>query len=288
MNLEGALVAWEETVKELHFQPWSWYGRAEQLVKQTDPDSAELSQLCEQLPVRFDNAERIFKKYGIFVSAVVNRMSVPDRTLVVPINKIDEFFKSKEARGSEEPGWLEHFGAKLSLDYLGFCHSKGTAIYDGNAGRAFGAHTQDGTVILTGNADSRALWKQSGGTGVLLKNAGTRANEEQTGGIGLIAGDATHSINKSKKNGTTYVMGSVKHRAGRDMEGGDLFVLRNAGDDYAEGLKGKAKIWIGGKIGKSSFDGRMGGDLTIKTLICPEMSEIYSRVLKIIGDAGLQ
>lgn len=283
MTLEQALVKWQDDMEQKRsFQPNSWYARAQEIVSEAKPTEDDLLNVCRIIGKKFYRQAIEFVNFGVFVSAIANHLSKKGKVITVPIYKIDDIIQEKEPEG-----YVETFEKVIHLSYLGFKHAKGTVIYQGNAGYAFGAEISSGKLVLTKSAGQRAGWKQSGGLTVILGDAGNECNELQTGGTTLIAGKAGDNICKLKKAGKTYVMDSIGNYGGRDMEGGELLIVKNAGDFYAYCMKGNAKIKIGGAAGKYRADGRLGGQITVgQPVISEDMTKLYTTAIRTISEAG--
>lgn len=191
-----------------------------------------------------------FKKYGLFISAVVNKIIEENETIIVPIRKIDD--RLLEKKGID---WFKLYSDLGLLDHLGYCHKKGKVVYDGNAGNdfAYGTNTR---VVLTGKALNRAGKRQKHGTIVIFGSIGEKGNEEQESGRMLVCLDAGNAINLNKKGGDTYVLQSVGNDAANNMKAGNLFVFKNAGENYANGMGKDAHIYIGGRAGE--YRGEIG------------------------------
>ena len=253
-TLDSCLAEWDGMLR--HFQPVSAFAAAERLLAgcaYTDGDLAEF--VKRRLPAQWRPQNPHFKRYGLFLSAAVNKLLAQDITLVIPISSIDDHLK--ETRGLE---WFESFGSSAMLDYVGYKQKQGTVIYDGDAGYAFG-YQAEGKLVLTGNVKHRAGWKQRDGEIIIFGKAGDCVNEAQEGGVMVIRLDAGERANREKKEGDTYVLGSIKRYGAEQMGGGRLFVLKNAGDYFAEGLKSTAEVHIGSRLGRYRGKGRTGGKL---------------------------
>ncbi len=257
--------------------PVAAYNAAQRILCDVTVTETDLHAFVQELPKRWQN--RHFQRYGLFISTIADQLLQESMSVVVPLRCIDEYVLREKGKH-----WFEEFGHEVALNYLGFRQRKGKlAIYDGNAGYAFGYKAQ-GDLILTGSAQDRAGWKQGWGQLkkekkskiVIFMNVKSNANESQHYGRMVIGGNAGNDLNKNKRGGDTYVLGSIKRSGGLNMEGGRLFVVKNAGAHYGEGLKGQAEIFIGGNAGPFRVRERAGGVIHLRPLIIDDATDLYN------------
>lgn len=199
----------------------------------------DLDGFMQNVAGRWSRDSKAFRKYGLFISALVNRMldDSPEIPLIVRVGTVRDNWNS--------PGMWTKYGKQMVFDYLGYKQSVGFVVYDGDSGYAFGEKVAGtANLVLTGNSEARVGWKQRGGNILVFGNVGDKANERQTGGMLYVHGNAKNFINVDKKQGETYVNGNAGRYAGKNMSGGLLIIKHKAGANCAQDATGNAKVYV--------------------------------------------
>lgn len=289
MSLSKLLDIWEAELelidnnRKKSFNPEEAYKVARDILRKLEFESLPLDRLVDSIAKRWypsPHRNPYFRRYGLVISCIVNKISKSDSVIVVPLSRIERYVKKKI--GQEVFKETTDEVTTHRLDYLGFRNCKGTVIYDGSSRFAFG-HKSRAHLILNGEGGDDAGRKQQQGTLVVLGKTGARANKEQTGGIGLFCKDSGKFTNLDKRGGTTYVLGRMGIGTAKNMTGGCLFGLKGARSHYGDGLKGNAKVFLAGKLGEYRGINRTGGDIKICAVLIPQKANIlYSTTLNLL------
>jgi len=176
---------------------------------------------------------------------------------------------------------------RFAFDNIGYMHSKGTLIINGNVGDYAGDHMRGGRLIIKGNADSYLGYCMKGGRITVEGSAGSYAANRVTRGRVIIQKNAGNGIGAySKKGCKIIVSGDAGDKAGYDMDGATLTIEGSAGDQLAYSMK-RGAVTVEGNAGDYACGYLEGGKVIIEGNAGDNLAySMRSGTVTVKGNAG--
>lgn len=152
------------------------------------------------------------RKYGLFLSALVNSVIQPGDTLTLDL--------------------------KCSLDYVGHKLKQGRLVLSGAQGNYTGSEACGGLIELLSEAGDYAGQGMSKGMIIARKKIGNCAGAGMKGGILEIMAAAGNSAGKEMEDGTINLYAAAGEDVAQCMRGGKILAHKIPGNYAGRGMKG--------------------------------------------------
>ena|GEM_PF-699951 len=251
-KLEAMMAAWK-SVEYSGQNSGECYGNCVTAVRNRDYSAKEVERFSLSI-AEFQNEDGFGKKFGLFLSALVN--------------------EGKNRKYTLRTG---HLGVKIEC--LGYENIKHVTV-KGDAGKYFGYMMKRGRIFVDGNAADCGY--EMRGTIIVTGDVTGQCGSFMRGGRILVEGNACH-CGGSMHKGKITVRGNVTDDCGSQMHGGKIMVDGDVRGLCGSGMNG-GRIHVKGDIVRMGVPWALGDGPDIKSAVLRSVDKIIDSTTRMITE----